>query len=237
MIVVRIPVIGLFSGAGGLEIGAEQAGADVRVCVEIDPVACQTLRLNSAWHRGAVHEADVTKLDGATLRRMARLSRREPCLVIGGPPCQPFSKLSYWTDPGDDSRYRRARARGEKAERPTPITEARPDERRSLVDEFWRLVLETRAEGFLFENVPSITHPRNKAVLDRLIESADSAGYGILLLRVNAVEYGVPQCRHRIVLMGLRQGTPALPEKTHAEESGHLFRPVPVTAGEARAAA
>ncbi len=233
----KLPVIGLFSGAGGLEIGAEWAGADVRLCVEIDPVACQTLRLNPTWHRGVVLEADVTKLDGAGLRKMAGLSRHEPCLVIGGPPCQPFSKLSYWTDSGEDSRYRRARARGEKAERPAPITEARPDARRSLVDEFWRLVLETRAEGFLFENVPSITHPRNKAVLDRLIESAESAGYGVLFLRVNAVEYGVPQCRHRVVLLGLRGGTVGLPETTHAGASGHLFKPAPVTAGEVLAAA
>jgi len=235
--VSRVPVIGLFSGAGGLEIGAKRAGADVRLCVEIDPVACQTLRLNPRWHRGVVLEADVTKLDGASLRKMAGLSRREPCLVIGGPPCQPFSKLSYWTDPGEDSRYRRARARGEKAERPAPITEARPDARRSLVDEFWRLVLETRAEGFLFENVPSITHPRSKAVLDRLIEVSESAGYRVLFLRVNAVEYGVPQCRHRVVLSGLRRGTPGVPETTHAEASGHLFKPAPITAGEALAAA
>jgi DNA (cytosine-5)-methyltransferase 1 len=230
-------VIGLFSGAGGLEIGAERAGAEVRLCVEIDPVACQTLRLNPAWHRGAVLEEDVTKLKGARLRKLAGLSRHEPCLVIGGPPCQPFSKQSYWTDPGDDSRYRRARARGEKAERPAPIKEARPDERRSLVDEFWRLVLETRAQGFLFENVPSITHPRNKAVLHRLIESAESAGYGVVFLRVNAVEYCVPQSRHRVVLLGLRKGTPRIPETTHAEVSGHLVKPAPVTAGEALIAA
>jgi DNA (cytosine-5)-methyltransferase 1 len=147
----RVPIIGLFSGAGGLEIGADWAGADVRICVEIDPIACQTLRLNPTLHRGEILEADVTKVDGKTLRRKAGLSRRDPCLVIGGPPCQPFSKLAYWTDPGDDSRYRRARARGEKAERPRPITEARPDERRSLVDHFWRLILEIGTNGSLRE--------------------------------------------------------------------------------------
>ncbi len=152
----RVPVIGLFSGAGGLEVGAELAGADVRVCAEVDPVACQTLHLNPEYHRGEILEADVAELDGETLRRKAGLSPRAPCLVVGGPPCQPFSKLAYWTDPGDDSRYRRARARGEKAERPKPITQARPDERRSLVDEFWRLVLEIGAEGFLLGNAPSI---------------------------------------------------------------------------------
>ncbi len=233
----RVPVIGLFSGAGGLEIGAELACADVRVSVEIDPVACQTLKLNPTWHRGTVLQRDVTKLNGARLRRLAGLSRREPCLVIGGPPCQPFSKLSYWTDPGDDSRYRRARARGLKLKRPAPITEARPDARRSLVDEFWRLVVEARAEGFLFENVPSITHPRSKAVLERLIESAESAGYRTLFLRVNAVEYGGPQCRHRVVLLGSRHGTPALSARARLGVSGNGTKRPPAMAATALSAA
>jgi DNA (cytosine-5)-methyltransferase 1 len=214
-----IPVIGLFTGAGGLEIGARWASADVRLCVDNDPVACQTLRQNPTHHSGHVLEADVATLDGERLRKLAGVSRRDSCLVIGGPPCQPFSKASYWTDPGDDSRYRRARARGETAPRPAPITEARPDQRRSLVQEFFRLVREIGADAFLFENVPSIAHPRNRTVLEELIESADAARYRTLLLRVNAVDYGVPQRRQRFVLLGLRHGTPIAPAPTHSESS------------------
>ncbi len=230
----RIPVIGLFSGAGGLEIGALQAGADVRLCVELDAIACQTLRENSL-HSGRVLEADVTTLDGRTLRKKAGLSSSQPCFVIGGPPCQPFSKAAYWTDPGDDSRYRRARARGESLPpKPAPITEARQDERRDLVKEFLRLVLEIDAQGFLFENVPSITHPRNKKIIDNLIESADAANYCTRLLRINSAEYGVPQSRHRIVLLGLKNGKPQLPTPTHTEEAGGNLLALPaVTAGEA----
>ncbi len=108
----RLPAVALFSGAGGLDIGAAWAGADVRLSVDNDPVACQTMRSNPPLHPERVHEADVTSLDGRTLRRLAGLSRTEPCIVVGGPPCQPFSKASYWTDPGDDSRYRRARRGG-----------------------------------------------------------------------------------------------------------------------------
>lgn len=223
-----VPVIGLFSGAGGLEIGAGAAGADVRLSVDIDGPSCQTLRQNPAFHRGTILEADVTALRGTDLRAAAGLSPRAPCLVIGGPPCQPFSKASYWTDPGDDSRYRRARARGTTTlPKPAPITEARPDERRSLVEEYWRLIQEVNAEGFLFENVPSITHPRSRQVLDRLIETAEAAGYGTTLLRVNAVDYGVPQCRQRVILLGLKGAKPATPEPTHADNA--------VTAGQALA--
>src|SRR5687767_2302550 len=102
----KVPVIGLFAGAGGLEIGAHLAGADVRLSVDNDKIACETLRLNPSYHpNGSVLEGDVSKLDGKALRKAAGLSSHDPCIVIGGPPCQPFSKSSYWTDPGDDSRY------------------------------------------------------------------------------------------------------------------------------------
>jgi DNA (cytosine-5)-methyltransferase 1 len=234
----KVPVIGLFAGAGGLEIGAHLAGADVRLAVDNDPLACESLRQNPAYHPGAVLEADVAKLDGKALRKHASLSPHEPCLVIGGPPCQPFSKSSYWTDPGHDSRYRRARARGVKLPpKPAPITEAKPDERRTLVQEFLRLIIETDAQGFLFENVTSITHPRNKKVLESFIEEAQGAKFETLLLRVNAVHYGVPQMRHRIVVLGLKRGKPLAPEPTHAaaKDPSRCSLPPPVTAGQALA--
>ena len=230
----KVPVIGLFAGAGGLEIGAHWAGADVRLSVDNDGMSCETLRQNPTYHPGTVLEADVSTLDGKTLRKQAGLSRTDPLIVIGGPPCQPFSKSSYWTDPGLDSRFRRARARGEAAPKPQPITEAKPDERRTLVQEYLRLIVETKAQAFLFENVPSIMHPRSRKVLDSFIDDAHEAGYETLLLQVNAVAYGVPQSRRRVVVLGLRGGRPEAPTPTHAETTGaDLFGRPPLTAGEA----
>jgi DNA (cytosine-5)-methyltransferase 1 len=232
----KVPVIGLFAGAGGLEIGAHLAGADVRLSVDNDETACETLRQNPAFHPSLVLEADISKLDGKSLRKRAGLSVREPCIVVGGPPCQPFSKSSYWTDPGDDSRYRQAKRKGQAAPpKPVPITRAKPDERRTLVQEFLRLIVETDAQGFLFENVVSITHPRNKKVLESFIEEAEAAKYQTLLLKVNAVEYGVPQMRQRIVVLGLKRGRPSKPEPTHAASRDQtlIALPPPVTAGEA----
>ena len=215
----KVAVIGLFSGAGGLDIGASWAGGDVRLSVDNDPVACATLCQNRHHHHGIVLAADVATLDGKTLRRAARLSPRDPCIVVGGPPCQPFSKAAYWTDSGEDARFRRARAKGEAAVKPSPITEARPDARLSLVQEFWRLVLESRANGFVFENVPSILHPRNRHIIEDLAAEAEKAHYGTLLAQVNAAEFGVPQCRQRVGLLGLHRGTPAAPFRTHSSGS------------------
>jgi DNA (cytosine-5)-methyltransferase 1 len=209
-----VPVIDLFAGAGGLAIGAEMAGCDVRLSVDVDDWSCRTLEANFSDH--VVVNADISGLTGEGLRDLAGLSDDEPLIVVGGPPCQPFSKAAYWIDEGKEAAYRRDRAAGKRAQRPDAPTVARPDARRSLVEEFWRLISECNADGFLFENVRSITHPRHKSVLQQLITDAESAGYQTTLFLANAAEHGVPQRRQRVFLMGSRHGKPAEPVRTHA---------------------
>lgn len=212
-----LAVVDLFSGAGGLALGAQAAGCDVRLSVDHDSWSCRTLEANSRFHPGRVEELDVTALSGKQLREMAELEADAPLIVVGGPPCQPFSKAAYWVDSGEEAAYRRARAEGRVAERPEEPLAARPDARRSLVDEFWRLTLEANADGFLFENVRSITHPRHRPVLEKLIANAEAAGYATTLYLANAAEHGVPQRRQRVFLMGSKSGAPALPPKTHCD--------------------
>ena len=230
----RVPIIDLFAGAGGIGIGANLAGGDLRLSVELEPICCQTLRLNHKHHPGAVIEADVSTLSGAELRARAGLTKADPLIIVGGPPCQPFSKAAYWTDPGNDSRYRRARARGVELDRPAPITKARPDDRRDLVGEFLNRISEAKADGFMFENVPSITHPRNRSILESLIQRAEAMGFKTTFLKANAAEFGVAQRRERVFLLGARRMRPNPPISTHSLETEHgvLLRPA-VTAGEA----
>lgn len=223
----RIPTIDLFAGAGGLSLGAADAGADVRVHVDLDGPSCETLRSNVHHADSKIVEADVRELHGEELRGAAGLRPTEPLVVIGGAPCQPFSKAAYWLDPGDEAQYRRARARGERRARPQALTSSRPDDRRTLVEEWWRLVVESDATGFVFENVPSLLHPRNRPVLEGLQAAAEQGGYFTRLLRENAVDYGVPQRRQRVFLLGSRDNQPAEPQPTHSE---------PTTTGQALAA-
>lgn len=234
----RISVIDLFAGVGGLSIGAVQAGADVRLLLDADPIACRTARTNPAFHPNAdVLEGDVAETTGPELRERAELSPGDPLIIVGGPPCQPFSKAAYWTDPGDDSRYRRARSRGEAAPKPAPIVEARPDARRSLVEEYWRLVEEAEADGFVFENVPSLLHPRNRGMAEALIAAAKDAGYHVRMLRAKAVEHGVPQKRERVFILGAKSRRPESPTASHSEDPEQLglgLAPV-VTTGQALA--
>jgi len=228
-----VPVIDLFAGAGGLSVGATEAGCDVRVAVELDHVACDTLRANPGFHAKVI-EGDVRQLTGQELRLQASVGRDDPIIVVGGAPCQPFSKAAYWVEDGDEARYRRLRAAGLEVQRPAAPTEARPDERRSLVEEFWRLIDEVGADGFVFENVPSIKHPRNRPIFDGFRHAAETAGYELQEVRANAAEYGVAQTRERIFLLGAKRRKPRAPKPTHfvGEKAVEALKPA-TTAGEA----
>lgn len=215
-----IPVIDLFAGAGGLGLGAQAAGGDLRLSVDNDLFSCATLRGNSLLHHGAVLEANVTDLTGTEVRKAAGLGARDELVVIGGAPCQPFSKAAYWTDKGEEAAYRRARARGENAVKPTEKLSVRPDSRRTLVHEYLRLVKESDASAFVFENVPSILHPRNKMIFEALREDAEAAGYTTRTVLGLAADYGAAQTRRRVFLIGSQNGKPPMPVQTHSEHAG-----------------
>lgn len=227
----KINVIDLFAGAGGLSVGAHLAGGNVVASLEYDAVACQTLRANGGYH-GEVVEGDVCDFSGSQLRTIAGLKKRDPLIIVGGPPCQPFSKAAYWTEEGDDAAYRRARASGEIVAKPAAKTLVKKDPRRDLVKEYWRLIKESNADGFVFENVPSIKHPRNRPIYDAVIKGALDAGYDVTEVVANASEYGVAQARERVLILGSRRRAPCVPAKTHSADA-KTGLPAPITAGEA----
>ena len=227
----KINVIDLFAGAGGLSVGAHQAGGNVVASLEFDSVACQTLRANGSYH-GEVIEGDVCDFSGTQLRKLAGLKKRDPLIIVGGPPCQPFSKAAYWTEEGDDAAYRRARASGLLAAKPAAKTLVKTDSRRDLVREYWRIVQESTADGFVFENVPSIKHPRNKPIYDAIVRDARDAGYNVTEVVANASEYGVAQARERVLILGSRRRAPSSPAKTHSADAATGL-PAPISAGDA----
>jgi len=184
--------IDLFAGAGGLSLGFEQAGFDVVAAVEIDPIHCAVHKFN--FPDCTVFPRSISDLTGAEIRARAGLGRRRIDVVFGGAPCQGFSMIGQ---------------------------RALDDPRNSLVRDFVRIVAELKPAYFVFENVKGLTLGEHRLFLDELIEAFSAADYRVRLpWRVfDVADYGVPQHRERLILMGARRGE-ALPDYPKA-----LFRP------------
>ncbi len=93
------PAISLFAGAGGMDLGAEAAGFEVRAAVELNADAAATMEKNFTHLASEVIQEDILQIPTRRILRSAGLSGRErPALLIGGPPCTPFSKSGFWLE-------------------------------------------------------------------------------------------------------------------------------------------
>lgn len=171
--------VDLFSGAGGMSLGFEQAGFDVVAAVEVDPIHAAVHKFN--FPDCATLCRDVSKIGAAEIRAAANLGNKRVDLVVGGAPCQGFSLIGH---------------------------RALEDPRNSLVKDYVRIVCELDASYFVFENVKGLTVGKHKAFLNELIEAFEQGGYNVVKpwSVLNAVNFGVPQNRERLILMGAKRG-------------------------------
>jgi DNA (cytosine-5)-methyltransferase 1 len=185
--------ISLFSGGGGLDLGLEAAGFQTRFENDIDPYSCSTLEMGriAALKRGlsffsnsVVLAADIKTIEGDFVLESSRLKRGEVSLLAGGPPCQAFSVFGN--------------------------RKGRGDHRGQLVYEYFRLLSQIAPEAFLFENVYGLLTVEKGAVFkmacEQLREPRKGLRYQLSILRLNAANYGVPQFRDRIFIIGSRKG-------------------------------
>lgn len=176
----RRPIgIDLFAGAGGLSLGFEQAGFDIAAAVEIDPIHCAVHEYNFPYSKAIC--ASVVNVTGKDIRRRANLGNEEIDVVFGGAPCQGFSLIGK---------------------------RALDDPRNQLVFHYVRIVKELKPKYCVFENVKGLTLGQHAEFLKELIEALDDAGYEVVLPYkvLNAADYGVPQDRRRLFLVGARRG-------------------------------
>lgn len=214
-VVAELTAISLFSGAGGVDLGVEQAGYRVRAALEFDADACDSLRAN--FSAASILEGDIRSISTDEILRAARLRAGEVDLLVGGPPCTPFSKSGYWLE------HKRLGL----------------DPEASLLEHYVRVLDEARPRTFLLENVFALAYANhNRRWLEFLLESFGHLGYHVTQETVLAADYGVPQRRQRLILVGSLEGPPALPMPTHTGpherrvwELGELEQHV--TAGEA----
>ncbi|ODR06857.1 SacI methylase [Mycobacterium sherrisii] len=212
--------ISLFSGAGGLDLGAEAAGFDVRAAVEHNRDAALTMEKNFPKLASPVIQKDILNTDTAEILRAAGLRKgQRPDLLIGGPPCTPFSKSGFWLE------WKRSGL----------------DPDASLLQAYTRVLREAQPRTFVLENVYALTY-NNKAsrpALERLLREIAEAGYQFTMNVLHAANYGVPQARPRLFIVGAQKGKliPVLPPASHGgswerRETGNRAKPF-VTAGAA----
>ena len=197
---VRRPIgIDLFAGAGGMSLGFEQAGFDIAAAVEIDPIHAAVHHFN--FPETAILAKSIVGLTGQEVREIAGIGRKTVDVVFGGPPCQGFSLIGH---------------------------RMLDDSRNQLVKEFVRVVDELGARAFVFENVKGLTVGKHRAFLDALIRAFDELGYRVQIpwKVLNAMNYGVPQDRQRLFLLGTKKGLPApcYPDETTPREEGLFGR-------------
>lgn len=201
----KLKAISLFSGVGGLDFGFEAAEFETRVSLDLDPVACATIRLNRDW---PVIEGSIADVSSEAILETAGLSVDEADVLIGGPPCQPFSKSGYWAR-GDASRLN--------------------DPRSDTLGQYLRVLEDTRPKAFLIENVPGLAY-RGKAEGIEAIRSGIAAinqkqgtSYSFEFAVLNAAHFGVPQMRERLFIVGARDGTQfKFPAPTHGDMGSGL---------------
>jgi DNA (cytosine-5)-methyltransferase 1 len=185
----RPRTIDLFCGAGGLSEGFRQAGYDIGAGLDLDAEASFTVSKNHP--ETSVLTADVREVSGRDLLDEAGFA--EVDAIIGGPSCQGFStqgRRGRWAS--DD------------------------DPRNLLYREFARIVGELQPEWFLMENVPGLLYWNDGAFGSRVFAAFQAQGYRVSHRLVLAADYGVPQLRKRLIIVGTRTGHPFLwPQQTH----------------------
>jgi DNA (cytosine-5)-methyltransferase 1 len=174
--------VDLFCGVGGMSLGFEQAGFDVVVAVDVEKIHLETYSKN--FPDCKIWCADLSSVSGTELRTQTGIGDRSIDVVFAGPPCQGFSLIGK---------------------------RIRDDPRNLLLYDLARLVGELSPSYFVMENVEGILLGDANGVLDEFLRRVSKAGYCVLnpIQILDAAEFGVPQRRRRVFVLGYKSGLAA----------------------------
>lgn len=168
--------IDLFAGAGGLTLGFEMAGFSVKAAVESDEIASEAHKRN--FPECEVFNEDIQNLSGKDLLDFLKLKQGDVDVIIGGPPCQGFSLAGK---------------------------RALDDERNDLLQQYSRIVLEVMPKFFVMENVKGLLSYKSGEVLNKFLTQMSEHYFITSPLKIlNSADFGVPQNRERLFVMGVR---------------------------------
>ncbi|MBI4918098.1 MAG: DNA cytosine methyltransferase [Acidobacteria bacterium] len=187
--------LSLFSGCGGLDLGMKRAGFDLVFATDLDERCAESHQQN--FEGVPFFQGSITEVDEALLRRfLGRKLRGAADLLVGGPPCPPFSKSRF---------YRKEKPRALK----DPVGW-------ETFGGYLRVLGIVRPKAFLLENVAGLAYGVHHEALDLLLREAGRLGYKCSWKVLNTADYGVPQIRERCIVIGMRSRSFVFPPPTHA---------------------
>lgn len=196
------PAISLFSGAGGMDLGVSRASYNklrfnIKACVELDNDCCETLRRNFK-SRIKIYEADISKIEPNDIILKTGIKNGVLPLVVGGPPCQAFSQA------GKQKGVR--------------------DPRGELIFKYLKFIKKAKPVYFVMENVSNLRGVSRGLLLADIQSEINKIGYNFTCGILCAADYGAPQMRRRLVVIGVRKPYPAVqaPTPTHGVISENL---------------
>ena len=172
--------VDLFCGAGGFSLGFEKAGFRSVFAIDKhpDPIRTYCYNRSGLLEKQGVFIGDIRQINGKSIiNKISTLNNisNKVDVIIGGPPCKGFSN------------------RGKRQ---------RNDPRNNLIYEYFKIVADIKPEVFVFENVPGILHEKNRFLLEKVVNKLDKMQYNYSFDILNAFDYGVPQNRQRLILIG-----------------------------------
>lgn len=200
-----IPLVSFFTGCGGIDLGFETAGYEHKAAFEFNELFCKTLRKNRpAWNvfGPPTHSGDVSNVSEIIETLEAIIPLNFEGMFVGGPPCQPFSIASNQRFSKSGDNFKRIGFGHEK--------------NGNLLFDYVSIIKHFKPTCFLIENVPGLRDLDGGTQLSAAIRELEAVGYKVVEPRVlNAADYGVPQFRERLFVIGSRNGNiPAFPEQS-----------------------
>lgn len=196
--------IDLFAGAGGMSRGLEMAGFQIKAAIESVPRAAKTHELNFPGSR--VIAGDIQEFPPSRFAKASGVLPGQVDLLAGGPPCQTFSTIG------------RAKIRSIKSE----VVE-KADPRNYLFKNFFDYVAYYQPRVFLMENVPAIRSKYKGQLFSRILDIVDELNYEVHISTLNAADFGVPQTRKRLFVVGTQKGLNySFPQPTHYDPNDLL---------------
>jgi len=192
----KLKVVDLFAGVGGLSYGfSKNRKFEIVAANEILAPMAEAYRQNHPEVK--MYEGDIKDFGRNLIRRDMGILVGEVDLVVGGPPCQAYSTVGK---------------------------RLLDDPRGQLFQEYFRVLKELKPRAFIFENVKGLISMSGGELLPTIVEKFESLGYAVKWDLLNAADYGVPQTRERVIIVGSIDGDFIFPKQTHGDPESQVFK-------------